>query len=83
MPSSPNCCTVHATSGVLPVPPVVRFPMLMTGTPAATTRRQPRSYANVRIAFAHWYTSDAAASPVRRIAAVAPRRSPDSSSTQL
>ncbi len=41
-PVARSCSASQITSGVLPVPPTVRLPTTMTGTPARCLRSQPR-----------------------------------------
>ena len=47
-PRDVNHSARAATIGVLPVPPAVRFPMLMTGTAARCVRKRPQSNARLR-----------------------------------
>src|SRR5579872_1993225 len=53
---------IQATSGVLPVPPTVRFPTTMTGRPTRTLRSHPDAYARMRSALAAPYSEATGAS---------------------
>jgi hypothetical protein len=47
-PRSRNQRASHSIIGVLPVPPSVRLPTLMTGIPTCSTGRRPQSYLRFR-----------------------------------
>ena len=62
MPQAARCVESQATSGVLPVPPTVRLPTTITGTPTRTRWRSPSRYSTLRIAIRTPYKNENGAS---------------------
>src|SRR5205809_5283511 len=54
-PVCANSLAIHSTRGVFPVPPVVRLPTLITGTPGSCTRNRPERYSARRVFIAKPY----------------------------
>src|SRR3954470_14465022 len=67
---------MYSTQGVLPVPPSVRLPTLITGTPTHSLLFQPRSYSALRRVVAQPYGTLARRRPSRSRNAPAPLRRP-------
>src|SRR6516165_3580557 len=67
---------MYSTAGVLPVPPSVKLPTLITGTGARCARFQPQSYSQFLAATTAAYGQLVTRSPIRTSAAPTPRLRP-------